>query len=56
MLEMNYWDNVGNMATKKINMVLLTNQRQKSLIKYGKTWFLWFNKNKKQGILEMSYD
>lgn len=56
MLETNCWDNAGNMATQKINMDLLTNQRQKSLIKYGETRFLWFNKNKKQGMLEISYD
>jgi len=56
MLETNCWDNAGNMATQKINMDLLTNQRQKSLIKYGETRFLWFNKNKKQGMLEISYN
>lgn len=56
MLETDCWDNARNMAIQKINMDLLTNQQQKSLIKYGKTRFLWLNKNKKQGMLEISYD
>ncbi|WP_162505602.1 hypothetical protein [Candidatus Arsenophonus triatominarum] len=46
MLETNCWDNAGKMATQKISMDLLTNQRQKSVIKYGKTRFLWINKKK----------
>ncbi|MFV9997430.1 MAG: hypothetical protein AB8W37_06305 [Arsenophonus endosymbiont of Dermacentor nuttalli] len=56
MLETNCWDNNVKVATHKISMVSLTNQQNKSLIKYGETRFLWINKNKMQGLLEISYN
>lgn len=55
MLEPNCWDKFDKVVTRKVNMDSLIKQRQKLLAKYGKTRFLWVNKNRKQGMLEISY-